>query len=419
MSQMLLQAAAPTDRKLRQPKHRFLVSEFPFTAQPFMIAPVLPGESLANLYMEARVVTDPINNRLIGWKKEFYYFYVRVTDLLVDAIKDMFVDPTNTDLVATMGVAGHDNNFYHASGGIDYTKRCLKRIMETYFRDEGEAWDAHKTSWGIPFVQIREDSWLDSLTDKDLMPEGEAIASATDAGDLDRLMAAYEMLRSLGVSNMTYEDWLRSQGIAIPNELENKPELLCRFSEYQYPSNTIDPTTGAASSAVSWVFKNGNKDKKFFKEPGFVIGVSVTRPKVYLSGLAGSLAEFMGRAWDWMPGYLSAMPETSLKNFAIHSGPLGNRNVAADAYWVDMRDLLMYGDQFVNLAPWNATPPNDGANNRVALPDATLNHKNPNEAMVRSLFKSVDDSTVGIDGYTSLSILGVQTDYTKGNFAQV
>lgn len=419
---MLPTPVGATDRKVRSPKHTFLLSEFAMTAQPFMLAPVLPGETLDNIWFECRTVTNPVENRIIGWKKEFYFFYVKITDLMTDAIRDMFVNPDNADIAGSLGVAGNDNNFYHANGGVDFTKRALKAVMEHWFRDEGEAWDKYKTSWGIPFVQFRDQFWMDSLTDKDLMPEGANIAAATTAGDLERLMNLFEMTRAMGVSGMTFEDYLRHHGINVPNQLENKPELLARFGDFQYPSNTIDPASGAATSAVSWVFKNGEKKRKLFKEPGFILGVSVTRPKVYYSGLAGSLGEFMTRAWDWMPNYLASMPETSLKLFATDTGPLGARTADLDPYWVDMRDLLMYGDQFVNAAAFGAAPANTGAHNLVALPITDgadgINTKNPTEAMINALFKGTDDkSIVFSDGYVNLSILGAQTDHTVGNFA--
>lgn len=420
MSIKLLQAnLRPTDRVGRYPKHNFLAREVPYSAVPIMLAPVLPGESLTNLYFESRVVSDPVKNPLIGWKKEYYFFYVKITDLLVDAIRDMFVDPNNVDLTATLGAAANNSPYYIAKGAIDYRRRCLKAVMEHYFRDEGEAWDLLVDANGYPMVQIKDNLWMDTLTDKDLMPQGEDISDATTAGDLDRLMDAFEQLRALGVSNMAYEDWLRSHGISIPNKDENKPELLARFSDFQYPSNTVDPATGTPSSALSWVFKNSSRDPKFFKEPGFVLGVSITRPKLYYSGLAGDLSGFMGRAWDWMPNYLSAMPETSLKYFAGDTGPLGDRTTAPDSYWVDMRDLLLYGDQFQNMAPFAAVPATDGANHMVPLPTGdTFNSKNVSEAMVKQLFTTpATNFYIRQDGYASLSVKGVQTDYTKGNIA--
>jgi len=320
-----LMSAPPTSRVGRYPKHTFRTKELPFTAQPFMVARVLPGETMTNLFFESRVITDPCLNSIIGWKKEYYFFYVRITDLLVDAMKDMFVDPDNADIGSTYGEAANVQATYAAKGGIDWTKKCMEQIVNHYFRDEGEVYADHQTADGTAIVQIRENTFLDSLTDKDDLPEGDAISGASDAGDLDRLMDAFEQLRSLGMANMTYEDWLKSNGIAIPGKDENQPELLARFHDFQYPSNTIDPSTGAPSSAVSWVFKNGNRERKLFKEPGFVIGVSVTRPKVYFSGLAGSAAGFAARAWDWMPNYLREMPETALKQFAAGAGPLGDR----------------------------------------------------------------------------------------------
>lgn len=420
MSQIILQSAAPTERKGRYPKHPFRVDDVPYSIQPIMIAPVLPGETLQNLYFESRVVTQSIKNPLIGWKKEYIFFYVRITDLLIDAIRDMFVDPANTDLLATYGIASNQQYSYTAKGGINYMERCLQRVVEHWFRDDGDAWNSTLTTAGVPMAYIKDNFWMDTLTDKDAMPEGAAISGATDAGDLDRLMDAFEQLRALGIANMTYEDWLRSNGIAIPSKDEGKPEKLAHFSDFQYPSNTVDPATGVPSSAVSWVFKNSARDPKFFKEPGFVIGVTVTRPKVYYSGLAGGLASFMSRAWDWMPNYLHSMPETSLKQFAGDTGPLGDRTTAPDAYWVDMRDLLLYGDQFQNVNAFNVVPATVGADHMVPLPTGdTFNSKKVTEAMVKEFFTDNSKFMVRQDGYVSLSVKGVQTDHTVGNFAQM
>jgi len=217
-------------RRGRYPRHDFNVRTMCFTAEPFMIAPVMPGETLTNLYMESRIVTDPIENPIIGWKKEYYYFYVRITDLLLDAARDMFVDPANASILGTYGEAANSTEFYNAKGAVNWTKKALDRIVLSYFRDEDETVGTAVTAAGVPIVQIRENSFLDSLTDKDDLPEGAAIAGAADMGDLDRLMDAFEQLRALGIANMTYEDWLRSQGISIPGKDENKPELLARFS---------------------------------------------------------------------------------------------------------------------------------------------------------------------------------------------
>lgn len=432
MARTLL-SAPPTRRVGRYPKHIFQIAEMAYTLQPFMIAPVLPGETLENVYLENRVITDPVANPIIGWKKELYFFYVRATDLLTDAIRDMFIDPANTDLGATLGIAANDQAFYTAKGGIDYLKRCTQRVWETYFSDEGDVYADYDVAGvnaafnGVPFVQIRDRFWLDSITDEDVMPVGDDPGTATNASQLEAVQAAFEQLRALGIANMTYEDFLRSYGISIPQKDEAKPELLARFSDFQYPSNTINPTNGAPASAVSWVFKNSSRDPKFFKEPGFVVGFSVTRPKVYFAGLAGNLAGHLGRAWDWLPNYLNEaaadpMPFTSLKKFLTDTGPLGDRTTATDGYWVDMRDLFMHGDQFQNRTAFAAVPANVGAQHLLALPPGDNHHlyKYPTADMAKSFFVDAAGTawTIRSDGVVSLSIKGKQADYTVGNFAE-
>lgn len=424
-----LLSAPPTSRVGRYPRHPFVVKSMPYTAQPFFIAPVLPGETLENMYFESRVITDPIVNPIIGWKKQYFFFYVRITDLLSDTIRDMFIDPTNTDLTATLGLAASSQQYYSAKGGMNWTKRCVERITAEYFRDEDEAWDSNTVTGSIPIVPIRDRMWLDSITDDDNMPDGAAAASFTDAGTLDGLLNAFDHLRAMGVANMTYEDFIRSYGIAIPNKDENKPELLANFSDYQYPTNTINPTNGAPASAVSWVFKNGSRKPKFFKEPGFVVGISVARPKVYFGGLKGTLADFMSRAWDWMPNYLMEkaavpMPETALKRFSSDTGPLGDRSTATDDYWVDMRDLLIHGDQFqnMNMTADNANPADVAAHHLFALPPGDNHHayKYLTETQLKSFFVDAAGTawTIRQDGYVSLTVKGKQVDYTSANIAE-
>lgn len=415
-TQNILLPVGPTSRKTRSPRHTFQVKALPFVAQPIMLARVLPGETMSNLYMESRVITDPIRNPIIGWKQEYFFFYVRVSDLLLDSVKDMFVDPTNAE-ISGLDEAANVNHTYCAKGAIDWVAKCMERIVYFHFRDEGEDASDFVNSDGEYFVPIRQNSFLDSLTDKDQLPEGAAIAGATDMGDLDRLMDAFDMARALGMANMSYEDFLRSYGIKVPEGQEGQPELLAHFGDWQYPSNTIGTSgddLGVPSSAVSWVFKNGAKDPKFFAEPGFVVGISVTRPKVYFSGLAGLNAGFAQRAWDWMPNYLWSIPEASLKSFAAGTGPLGDRTTDTDVYWIDMRDELLYGDQFQNVVDFNVVPASDGTYNMLGQPFTSLRWKYPSETGCKSFFTDSAGTAWNVrqDGYVGLSIRGMQHDVT-------
>lgn len=413
--------AQPQSRIGRNPRHTWNVRGMPFTAVPFMIAPTMVGETLKNIYFESRVVTDPILNPIIGWKQQYFYYWVSISDLLIDAMRQMFVDPTNTDIMATQGAAANDTFYYTAKGGVPYAKLAVEKIINYYFRGNLEVAADHKTAAGDQYiVQFQQENFMDSLTDKDDMPEGAAIAGATDAGDLQRLMLAFEQLRGLGIVDMSYEDWLRSNGIRVPEEQEEgKPTSLAYFSDFQYPSNTINPADGVPASAVSWVFKNGSSERKLFKEPGFIVGIAVTRPKVYWGGLAGNAAAFLSRAWDWSPNYLWASPEATLKNFAGDTGPLGDRTTAPDGYFLDMRDLFLYGDQWQNVTPFAAVPAAVGAEHLMASPTGdTFRWRYPTEAECKAFFKTPASAFyVRHDGYTNLSIDGHMVDTTIGKLA--
>lgn len=427
----LLNSLPPTSRVGRYPKHTFQTKELAFTAQPFFFARVLPGETLENLYMESRVVTDPILNSVIGWKKEYFFFYVKITDLLLTDIETYFVDPDNTEMTGTWSAASTQANYFTAKGGVPFCRYATIRAIDEYFRDEGEAFADHLTADDVPIVQIREKSWMDSLMDEDTFNQyvGGDPSAETTAEGLEAVMNAYEHLRNLGMANMTYEDFLRSYGIPIPNKDENKPELIAHFSDFQYPSNTIDPTDGTPSSAVSWVFKNGNRSPKFFKEPGFLLGLSVTRPKVYFGQQFGMLAAHASRAWDWVPNYLNEaanipMPETSIKQFATATGPLGDWLTAqTDTMYIDMRDELIHGDQFQNVSPrTDGADPTDTAANHLlmtATVDAWDGYKYPTEAQCKSFFVDAVTSayTIRQDGYVSMQIKGKQVDYTQAKLA--
>lgn len=430
----MLTSLPPTDRRTRSPRHRFNNRFLPYTLAPFMIAPVLPTETMKNVYFETRVITDPIRNPIIGWKLEYHFFYVKVTDLLTDSIRDMFIDPTNTDLSATLGIAANSQAWYEAKGGVDYLARCTKRVWQEYFSDQDDDYATYQVSGvdasvnGYPIVQIRDRSWLDSITDDDAMPDGVDPNTATSAEQLLQLQAAYQQLQAMSIANMTFEDFLRSYGINVPGQQEDKPELLASFSEFQYPSNTVDPATGTPTSACSWVFKNSARDPKNFKQPGFIVGYVVARPKVYMSGLAGGLHAHLTRAWDWLPNYMNEdaanpMPFTAIKKFLPDTGPLGDRTTATDDYYVDMRDLFLYGDQFQNVNAFNVVPADVSAQHMLALPPGNDHQKWKylTPAQCKSFFVDSAGSAFYVrqDGYCNLDIVGHQVDFTNGNLAEV
>lgn len=403
-----LQDVPRTQRVMRRPQHTFFSRQKPWVISPICIAPVLPGETLKQLLLQSRCVTDPIKNGLIGWWLEYYFFYVKHTDLTIredmeemhlDINKDMSSFRTATKLLT-----------YHKGSTIDWTQYCLERVTECYFRDENEAWNvAGGTIDSMPLAKVNKPGWYDSIIDSTLMPDttlvNEGGAGTLTAVELEASYRTWEFLRQQNLTNATYEDYLATFGVRTPQaDAVNKPELIRYVRDWQYPSNVVDPISGVPSSAVSWaVAERADKDR-FFREPGFIFGVSVLRPKVYMDEQRGSAVDMLEGALSWLPAIMREDPATSLRLIDNAVGPIEG---TTNDYWVDVRDLFLYGDQFINL------PEGTAAYNMVALPDAALKHAYASAADIDGLFV-VPTTGINIrqDGVVSLQILGTQVDQT-------
>src|SRR4029453_18103247 len=133
------------------------------------------------------------------------------------------------------------------------------------------------------------------------------------------------------------------------------------------------------------------------------------RPKVYFKKQEGSLAEVLNSALNWLPAIMRDDPWTSLKKFADNAGPVGTINTDTNGYWIDLRDLFLYGDNFWNFDPSAVT---DGG--FIDLPTAALQRRYAVTGDADGLFVSASPlNVVRQDGIAHLSILGTQVDQTK------
>lgn len=400
--------AQSTKRIPRRPTHNFNLKTEPYQIQPFLIAPVLAGETMKNLLMQARVVTDPINSPLIGWWQEYYFFYVKLRDLADrDTIETALLDLGSN--LSSISSATDVDWTYHRDG-VDWVKKCHDRVVDEYFRDQGETITQH-TVGGIPAAQINGTDWTESVYDASEITT-DAISSTvdTDFGDFEDRYRTWEFLRQQAMTELSFEDYLRTFGVHLPaNEGMHKPELIRFIREWSYPSNTIDPSDGSPTSAVSWSISERADKDRFFKEPGFLFGVTITRPKVYKKDIDEAGVHLLDDALSWLPAMLKDDVATSLKQLAAATGPLATK-FGTSAYWVDVRDLFIHGDQFRNYA---TTETGVSMIDLVAT-DENESMKYATEASIRALF--VDTVTpkyyVRQDGVVSLNILGTQQDYT-------
>ena len=71
------------------------------------------------------------------------------------------------------------------------------------------------------------------------------------------------------------------------------------LKSWQYPSSTVDAVSGVPTSAVSWGVSERLDKDRYFKQPGFIFGVSVARPKVYLGNQRGPGVHLMQDGISW------------------------------------------------------------------------------------------------------------------------
>jgi len=421
-NQRMVTQLARTGRKTRSPKHTGYLKTIPFGIYPFMIAPVLAGDTMSSMLFQSRVVTDPIANRHLGWWKEYYWFYVKLRDLGDrDTLEQVLLNPSQSITSIDSETALPAHNFYAATGEgyINWVGACLKRVTEEYFRDEGQTWDELTVETGIPRAQVEPPGlWRSARRESEVTFNEVSVSTAGDnaftMGELQDAYQQYELLRMGGFTAMTFEDYLAAQGVNVPQATEHHvPELIRYARSWQYPISAIDPTDGSAASAVTWSVQERADKDRFFREPGFIFGVTVTRPKMYLRQ-AFYAAQLFDNAYAWLPQVLDDDPTTSLR--LLGDNKLNLNWVDSGGMWVDLKDVLLYGDQFVNFnMADDATVNQFLAITSAGTAQDTL--KYPNSTQINQLFATTDGSARIVEDFVcTLNIksrVAVATDTSR------
>lgn len=396
----------------RYPKHTFNIKQYPYEITPFAIAPVLAGETLKNVLLQCRTVSTPLENRLIGHHLEHYLFYVRLRDLSdADDIVSMLMN--NGTAVTTEGAGSVIR--YSGTGQISWVQMCLDAVVKHYFRDEGDTGSHVGSTTGLPLAMwTNYKSIIESLVDNaDIVTD--TVDNAKPFGEFEKEWQTWNFLRQMQLTEADFEDYLASFGVHIPNAELNRPELIRMTKNWTYPTNTLDGD-GTINSQASWSIQERADKDRFFKEPGFIFAVTVARPKVYMSLQDTAAVSMLTDAFSWMPAIMKDDPHTSLKQIAGNSAalpftaastPSGGQLDSDEKYWFDIRDLFLYGDQFVNVTQAAHTT------NSVPAQDMTDFHskKYPASASLQLIGKN-DVLTYESDGIISLNILGTQIDAT-------
>lgn len=415
---MVIAQRLPTmGRKIRRPTHTFNTVQNPWAITPFLIAPVIPGETMRSAVMQARAISTPIKSDMIGWWLEHYFFYVKIRDLPErEQLTQMFVNPDWAPTGLTDNVAAVQ--YYHnGRNRINWLKSCVARITEEYFRDEGEAWDVAMYN-GLPLAKMNTESIFDSImAEDDYTIPGDIDVDADSDGtitarEVEEAQRQWELLRSMNLTEATYEDFIKSFGVrgrVIENVDPHRPELIRYEKSWTYPANTVE--VAGIRSVASWSASLRADKDRFFAEPGFIVGLTVARPKVYLTNQTGAGVALLDHIQTWLPAVLRDDPTTSLVHVPDGTGPVGTDPTG---YFVDIRDLYIRGDQFVNHANYI---------NGVALPKATnFDKEYAAAADIEGLFvgTTAADRVIRQDGIATFMIASANaTDYTARTGASV
>lgn len=435
----IVTAAPKVARKTRSPQHAFLLRQAPWEIQPFMLAPVLPGETLKNALVQARVESPLVTSSRTGWWYEMYFFYVKHRDMMDD---DGTYVPADTMVEMHMGDATPpanvtpSNALHEAVGGSQFTRWCLNSVVHHYFRSEGEeiwgeyaseALPAPINKASLPLASILQNSYLDSLTTD---TDGENPTEDLLPGEyphlpdfVDPMFASYyqqwERMTAQGFYQADFADYLRSHGVRPPRELLKhtetlRPELIRYIKDWKMPVPSM--TGGTTGFNVRWDIAERMDKDRFFAEPGFIFGVAVARPKIYFGGLVGSFAEHMRTPYAWLPAVLNDEAYTSLMKFESGTGPIPE---SLEDYWLDVKDLFLYGDTFVNFSKETVvedlTDPenpifgwNPEERHVIALPTAELRRRYIAASAVEQFGQFVTTAAVPyieVDGVCNLDIM--------------
>lgn len=235
--------------------------------------------------------------------------------------------------------------FMQKIGDMHMVREAYQVVVNEFFRGDGE--DIILPTDPVK-ARVRLPGWWDSiLPDATLTTGAGGIADDTiggasldQVGELGKALEQWQTLRMLGVTNLEYDDWLRSFGVSIAAPVEDRPELLRYTREWQYPSSavSVDATAQRVSSVLSWSLTERIDKDRYFKEPGLILGCVLARPKMYHDRLQAGVG-MLRNALGWM----TPLNANSLYE---HYAPL----VGTSGYQFDQRDLYIHGDQWRYIA---------------------------------------------------------------------
>lgn len=383
-------------RRMRRPVHNGYIHTVPWVLTPFFAAPVLPGETLKNLLFQARVITTPLTSQMLGWWAETYWFYVKHRHMAGASVYTSMMLDLNTATTAQEAGAA-EARMNETVGDIMFVKQAYNAVIDEYFRGDGETYATAEGIWSGALCKARLNypGWWDSiLPDASLTTSfggiaddsiGGANTALDQLGEIGRALETWQQLRMLGITNLEYDDYLRSYGVVIAAPQDDRPELIRYTREWTYPATTVsvDATAQRTSSVASWTLTERADKDRYFKEPGVLIGMCCFRPKLYHSKQQAGIG-MLKSATAWQPPFAAGtydqyQPVVGMSGYNFDSADLFNRG---DQWTYAMRGSL----------PQTLTFPTDG---KFDYADGTL---------INGLFADGASGFIKMDASISLQV---------------
>jgi len=387
MSMRVVTPGETRTRVQRQPNFPIAGSLKPYGLYPAMATPVLPGETLLDFEMKRRMLSMPVRHPLVGAWLETWLVYVKLTDI-DPALAEMFV---SQDMPTTGYTASAANaRYFTKAGQIDWIGLCMASIWDAYFADASEIGGTRPTIDGVLMRGRKNVDWAHNLM---FTPDG--MTAADLPSNPEAQLTGMQMMALAGMSELTYEKYLAQYSVSQKEtaDLQGKPEILRYVPSWTVPTNSIDPASGAPSSAWAWSDAFKAEKPMRFPEPGFLILVQSVTPKMFSDAFDATRLGGMWGFADWFPSYNLSDPAAGIVEInADDPAFLAAFGAAADGgLLVDHRDLLTRGEAFVNHG-WDAGPYRIPriSTQRVTAGDATplqrLRGKYPSLDDVNALF---------------------------------
>lgn len=410
-----VQTAPRVSRRNRQPVTPFHVEHKAHYLQPICCFPVLAGETLKNLMWQSRAVTDPLKSPLIGWHAGYYFFYVKLRHISITETKNLFTNPAYTP-AAQFAHAYYTANspaFYKLNTGTttpaNFIEAAYRVVVQEWFRNEQDASILGSSASTLYKAQRKGKDVFESLMSGKLGTEiGVNVDLDVDgtitAQEIEQAMHDYDALKERGLTDLTYEEYLAQQGIRQQRDdllVTQRPELLRYIEEWSYPANSVDPTSGVPSSAVSWAVQGRGDKDRFFTEPGFILGLTCMRPKTFNADQRASMTQQLMRMDRWPDRSTNQDSVDSWYEFDSNDGAIVGTKPAS----LDMFDLFYHGEQFISVDPTAAGTDAavKGRFNLVTYDDAAKRY--PADASLDNLFKNSVSTLIRQDGVVQATIL--------------